>query len=146
MTIELNISAFIPETYIQNESDKIEIYKKIASIRNQQDMVEIEEELEDRFARFQNRYKILSLLPISKHWHKIGVIAITETKAYAKLYFDDVKRLEPGWIKEIFRLYVSKIYIDAGLNPSIRFYYHRYPKRHKEIREFLEKINSFIQN
>ena len=72
--IELNISAFIPETYIQNESDKIEIYKKIASIRNQQDMVEIEEELEDGSGRFQNRYKILSLLPISKHWHKKSVL------------------------------------------------------------------------
>ncbi len=145
--IELNISAFIPETYIQNESDKIEIYKKIASIRNQQDMVEIEEELEDRFGQIPEPVQNLIIIAYIKALaQKIGVIAITETKAYAKLDFDDVKRLEPGWIKEIVRLYGSKIYIDAGLNPSIRFYYHRYPKRHKEIREFLEKINSFIQN
>ena len=48
--IELNVSAYIPNTYIEDEVTKIDMYKKIASIENRKDKYEIEEELEDRFS------------------------------------------------------------------------------------------------
>lgn len=48
--IELNVSAYIPNTYIEDEVTKIDMYKKIASIENLKDKYEIEEELEDRFS------------------------------------------------------------------------------------------------
>jgi len=47
--IEINIDAYIPEEYIKNQAHKIEIYKKIASIRNIDDMYKIEEEIRERF-------------------------------------------------------------------------------------------------
>ena len=48
--IELKLEAYIPKDYIDDESTKIEIYKKIASIEDKQDMYEIQEEIEDRFS------------------------------------------------------------------------------------------------
>ena len=109
-------------------------------------MVEIEEELKDRFGQIPEPVQNLIIIALKDVGTKIGLIAITETKAYAKLDFDDVKTVEPGWIKEIVGCMEARFTSMRGLNPSIRFYYHRYPKRHKEIREFLGKINSFIQN
>ena len=37
-SIELNVDAYISEKYIKSQGHKIEIYKKIASIRNKKDM------------------------------------------------------------------------------------------------------------
>lgn len=48
--IDLTVNAYIPDTYISDELTKIEMYKKIASIQNKEDMDEITEELEDRFS------------------------------------------------------------------------------------------------
>lgn len=48
--INLNVSAYIPSDYIQDEVTKLEMYKKIATIDSKEDMYEIQEELEDRFS------------------------------------------------------------------------------------------------
>jgi transcription-repair coupling factor (superfamily II helicase) len=48
-TIEIPINAYIPSEYIEDEMLKIEIYKKIASISNNEEKMDIEEEIIDRF-------------------------------------------------------------------------------------------------
>lgn len=48
--IDLNVSAYIPQDYIEDELMKIEMYKKIASIESKEDMYDVQEELEDRFS------------------------------------------------------------------------------------------------
>lgn len=48
--IAIKVNGYIPSDYIENEMDKIEIYKKIAAIRDLEDKRSIEEEIEDRFS------------------------------------------------------------------------------------------------
>ncbi len=48
--IELSVNAYIPSSYIEDEITKLEMYKKIATIDNKEDMLDIQEELEDRFS------------------------------------------------------------------------------------------------
>lgn len=48
--VDIKVNAYIPSEYIEDEMDKIEIYKKIASIRDLEDKYNIEEEMEDRFS------------------------------------------------------------------------------------------------
>lgn len=48
--IDLNVNAYIPNDYISDESIKIEMYKKIASIESKKDMDEVLDELVDRFS------------------------------------------------------------------------------------------------
>ena len=47
--IALNINAYIPDRYIKGENFRIEIYKKISMIENQQDAYDVYEEIEDRY-------------------------------------------------------------------------------------------------
>jgi len=48
-TIELSVNAFIPPSYIKDEIQKIEAYKKIATIRNEEDYSDMQDELLDRY-------------------------------------------------------------------------------------------------
>ena len=48
-TIDLNVDAFIPASYIPNEYQKLDIYKRIASIENEEEMDDMMEELIDRY-------------------------------------------------------------------------------------------------
>jgi len=47
--IDLRLSAHIPEEYIENLSQRIDIYKKIAAVATQEDALDITDELIDRF-------------------------------------------------------------------------------------------------
>ena len=48
-TVDMNIDAFIPNRYIENEHEKLDIYKRIAEIENEEEFVDMQEELIDRF-------------------------------------------------------------------------------------------------
>ncbi len=48
--ISIKLNAYIPNDYIEDEMDKIEVYKKIASISNLEEKTELEIEIEDRFS------------------------------------------------------------------------------------------------
>ena len=49
--IEFNINAYIPEYYIKSANQRIDAYKKIALIENKDDMMDIYDELMDRFGK-----------------------------------------------------------------------------------------------
>lgn len=49
VAIDLEIDAYLPETYIENHNQRIDIYKKIAAIDSEDDKFEIEDELIDRY-------------------------------------------------------------------------------------------------
>ncbi len=57
--IDLSVNAYIPDNYINDELMKIEMYKKIASIENKNDVFEVQEELEDRFSDIPKSVQIL---------------------------------------------------------------------------------------
>ncbi len=48
--ISIKLNAYIPNDYIEDEMDKIEVYKKIASISSLEEKTELEIEIEDRFS------------------------------------------------------------------------------------------------
>ena len=63
-SVDLNVDAYIPDTYIGNEFQKLDIYKRIAGIENQQDYDDMLEELLDRFG--EPGKAVLNLLAIAK--------------------------------------------------------------------------------
>lgn len=79
--INLSVSAYIPNSYIPEEFDKIEMYKKIASVENKEDMQEVMEELIDRFSDVPK--SVLTLLNISyikSMCKKLKIEKVTQNK------------------------------------------------------------------
>ena len=48
-TIDLQVDAFIPDSYIRNEAQKMSVYKKIAAVETEEDLTDMQDELIDRF-------------------------------------------------------------------------------------------------
>ncbi|MDU5439697.1 MAG: transcription-repair coupling factor [Ruminococcus sp.] len=63
-SVDLNVDAYIPDSYISNEFQKLDIYKRIAGIEAQQDYDDMLEELLDRFG--EPGKAVLNLLAIAK--------------------------------------------------------------------------------
>ncbi len=62
-TVEMNVSAFIPESYIKSPVQRIDVYKKISLIENVADKMDIIDELLDRYGNLPK--SVSSLLDVS---------------------------------------------------------------------------------
>ncbi|MBD5481365.1 MAG: transcription-repair coupling factor [Lachnospiraceae bacterium] len=69
-TVDLDVDAYIPPSYIVNEIQKLDIYKRIAAIENEEQAEDMRDELRDRFGKVpksaQNLMRI-SLIRTSAH-------------------------------------------------------------------------------
>ena len=61
--MDLNVDAYIPNSYIPNEYQKLDIYKRIAGIEDEEEMDDMLEELIDRFGDVPR--KVQQLLQIA---------------------------------------------------------------------------------
>ena len=78
-TVDVVVDAYIPEYFIEDEMQKLEIYKKIAMIQNQQDSNDIQEEIEDRFGDLpQSVQNLLDIALLKAQANSIGIISIVE--------------------------------------------------------------------
>ena len=123
-SIEIKIDAYIPSTYIEDESQKIEIYKKIAAIECHEDMLDIQEEIEDRFsdipASVGNLMDIAYLRSISK---QVGIIEIKEAKEEIVLQFDSSERINGALVKALVNKYNRSIVFKLGTKPAFAYKY-----------------------
>ncbi len=62
-TVDLNVNAYVPESYIKVASQRIDVYKKIALIENQLDMQDVTDELLDRYGDLPK--PVLELLKVA---------------------------------------------------------------------------------
>ncbi|AVK61845.1 transcription-repair coupling factor [Lactobacillus sp. CBA3605] len=63
-TIELGIEAYLPTTYIEDERQKIEIYKRIRQLENNDQYLEVQADLIDRFGDYPT--EVAGLLAVGK--------------------------------------------------------------------------------
>ncbi|MBW9145047.1 transcription-repair coupling factor [Clostridium sp. CM027] len=121
-SVEIKIDAYIPSTYIEDESQKIEIYKKIAAIDCNEDMVDIQEEIEDRFSDIPS--SVVSLMNIAYLRcisSKVGIIEIKEVKEEIILQFDSSERINQKLVKALISKYNRSIVFKLGNKPAFAY-------------------------
>jgi len=84
-TIDMHINAYIPEYFIEDEIQKLEIYKKISLIQNRDDWSDMQEEIEDRFGGIDQSgampvsvQNLLDIALMKAKAHRLGIISIVQ--------------------------------------------------------------------
>lgn len=81
--IDLNVSAYISDSYISNPLQKITMYQKISDISNEEEMMDVIDELLDRYGDIpketENLIKIVEIRNIAR---KIGITRIHVQNGY----------------------------------------------------------------
>ncbi|MBU5592103.1 transcription-repair coupling factor [Clostridium sp. MSJ-4] len=140
-TIDLNIDAYIPNQYIEDEVQKIEIYKKIASIENQEDMYDIMDELEDRFSDISQPVNNLINISYIRSLGKIlNIEEIKEKEEEVIFQFDSKNSLDETIIKGLMDKYSKKVIFKFGEKPAFGY---RIAMVKKE--EILDEFKSLLE-
>ena len=77
--LELDYSGFIPDTYITDPTDKMDVYKKIASVVTDEDLERVHAEVHDRFGPLPDEvHSLLSLSEIQILCRKLRIRSLRE--------------------------------------------------------------------
>ncbi|RBA01777.1 transcription-repair coupling factor [Staphylococcus arlettae] len=88
--IELNIDAYLPAEYIQNEQAKIEIYKKLRKIESETQLIDVKDELLDRFNEYPIEVeRLLDMMEIKVHALHVGVTSIKDKGKHIEIYLSE---------------------------------------------------------
>ena len=137
--VDIKVDAFISADYIEDEIQKIEVYKKIAAIDNTDEYEDIKEELEDRYSKIPD--PVLNLMDIAYIKSQAKLLFIEEIKETPKEIIFRFAEGESDY-KKIYKIliekYKKKVVLKFGLNPYFSF-------RSKDIKqenklEFLKGI------
>ena len=102
--IDLAIDAHIPEDYIDSVKNRIGIYKRIASIRNQDDAMDVVDELIDRFGEPPESVKgLIDVALIRNRAAAVGVYEIAQRNGMVLLFMNDIKPTHIGLLSKYFR-------------------------------------------
>ena len=78
-TVDLNIDAYIPASYIPNEYQKLDIYKRIAAIETEEEQEDMLEELIDRFGDPPRKeQQLLMIAQLKAKAHAAYVISVEQ--------------------------------------------------------------------
>ncbi|GAV22791.1 transcription-repair coupling factor [Carboxydothermus pertinax] len=86
--LELNLTAYIPESYIPDEKQKIEMYRRLSRTRNLEDLRDVVDELIDRFGAIPREVEnLIKLIKIKIMAAKLKVKGIYQTEGELKIQF-----------------------------------------------------------
>ncbi len=111
-SIDLPVDAFIPSEYIQNEIEKIDMYKRIAGLANEDERVDLEEELEDRYGKIPTSVtNLLEIADIKRKAHRAGIDEIVNRDFGIRLYIHDKDKINPSKLPALIKKYDGKLRI-----------------------------------
>ena len=132
--IDVRIEAHIPESYIENLSRRLEIYRRIADIRNENDASDVLDELIDRFGDVPEAVKgLINIALLRSRAEKLGIYEIKQQPDYLLLY---VRQLKCEAVADIIGRFPGRAMLSAASKPYIAVRL----KKNENIRKLINEI------
>ena len=138
--VDLNVTCYIPDNYIEDSGQKIEVYQKIALCRTEEDIQNVIDEVIDRYGNMPKELENLLEVARIKQLAKEQNIVKVESKQNGVVFtFDSSENIKYD-IAELVRKYGNKIKFSAGIKPMITYKTDNVKEQEllKQIKEFLE--------
>ena len=117
--IDLNVSSYIPDEYIENTAQKIEIYQNIALAKTEEDIIDVIDEVTDRFGTMPKEIEnLLDVARIKILCKETGVFKISQKISNIVFYFD-IDLFNPEVINKLVEEYKDRIKFSQGVEPYV---------------------------
>ena len=117
--IDLNVSSYIPDEYIENTAQKIEIYQNIAVSKNEEDIIDIIDEVTDRYGTMPKEMEnLLDIARIKMLCKKTGIFKVSQKLSNIVFNFD-INLFNPEIINKLVEIYKDRIKFSQGVEPYV---------------------------
>lgn len=138
--IDLNVTSYIPDSYIKDQNQKIEIYQDIALCKNEEDISNIIDEIIDRFGNMPDEIEnLLEISRIKQLAKKKNLIKIQSRKNSIVFTYESNK-FDNTSLSDIIEKYGNRIQFSSGLKPMITLKLEKQGEKGllQEVKEFLK--------
>ncbi|WP_036606812.1 transcription-repair coupling factor [Oribacterium sp. P6A1] len=120
--INCDIDAFIPDSYISNEAQKLDTYKRISSITGDEDYSDMQDELIDRFGELPLECEnLLHIARLKALAHQCYVTEVNIQRGMFKILFDKNADIQVDAIPEVVRENFGQLRFSNGNAPMMVF-------------------------
>ena len=139
--IDLNVTCYIPDEYIPDSAQKIEIYQDIALCKNEEDIQNVIDEMIDRFGNIPNQIEnLINISRIKMLCKKLEISRVQSRRDGIVFTFDNPN---PNIdILKIIQDYKNRLSFTQGIKPQIMLKLIKMSEREiiKETKDFLKYL------
>ncbi len=141
--VDLNINAYIGEKYIKNDVQKMEMYQKISKIENSEELLDITDELTDRYGDIpKETERLLKVVEIKSIAKNLGIEEISENNNRVIFKFYNSTKIDMEKLSDVMKKMRGKLLFSAGEKPYITFSFEENEDELlKNIKFLLQSIN-----
>jgi transcription-repair coupling factor (superfamily II helicase) len=142
--LDMDIDAFIPERYIRNEYQKLDIYKRIAAIQSEEEYDDMLEELMDRFGEpprsVQNLLMIARLRAMA---HEAYITELTQKGDEIRIVMYEKAQIDTTKIDGLLKSYRGRLKFQIAETPC--FIYIRPRVNKKENENVIQTVKELVE-
>ena len=146
--LDVDIDAYIPPAYIPNEFQKLDIYKRIAGIENEEESEEMLEELIDRFGDPPKSVEnLLWIAKVKAKAHSCFLKEVTQKGENIRFVFLEHAAIDPVKIPDFIALYDYALdFTPDQKGPYFTYHFKKNSRQEKlSVTEAIEKILTDIE-
>ena len=135
--IDLAVSSYIPDNFIENSSQKIEIYQNIALCRTEEELQNVIDEVIDRYGRLPKELEnLIDIARIKQLARKANILKIAQRENGIVFYFVKEK-IKPEMVNTLITKYPMLVKFSNAVEPYVTL-------RIKENEDIIEKAKEFL--
>ena len=136
--VDIKLSAYIPDSYIEDSAQKVEIYQDIADCKNDEDIQNITDEIIDRYGDIPEEVNnLLKVIKIKNAAESKGIIKI-QSKQMGVVFTFSENIFNEELVRKLMDKYYNRIKFSSGVKPYITLEIKN--DIYKEIMEFIENL------
>ena len=116
--IDLNVTSYIPDEYIPDSAQKIEIYQNIALCKNEEDIQNVVDEIIDRFGNMPSELENLLDVARIKYLAKTLYISKIASRKTAVVFTFEQSKYEVD-LQKLLKIYKNRIKFSPGIKTMI---------------------------
>lgn len=150
-SVDIDINAYIPSSYIRNEALKLDIYKRIAGIETLEEYADMQDELIDRFGTMPKSVEnLLSVAYLKATAHALDITDIKANRNEIKLVMYEKAGLDGARIPELLAEFKNRLTFKLDKIPYFIYTYQKNDARDEEtqletLRKILEKMKTIYR-
>ena len=146
-TVELEVDAYIPASYIVNEQQKLDIYKRIAGVETESESAEMKEELLDRFGTVPKSVdNLLRIALLRAQAHKLYIMEIKGRPGELRFVYRPDARVHGENIPMLFEQYGNSLKFLPQGNPVFTYQFKRSNGVEKNSEDLLSQAEQMIKD
>ena len=135
--IDINVSSYIPDEFIENSAQKIEVYQNIALCKTKEDILNVTDEIIDRYGKMPDEVEnLLKISEIKQKCREKGVLKLAQKGGSIVVEFVP-ELFDYTIVDKLIQKYKTRVKFSPAQKPYVTY-------KLQDVRNVIGEIQDFL--